>query len=302
MLVCARSEHFPHQPCTSYRALLLQRLTAETHPHEKRMFHDLVQQLHALIMSLGRASLTGGLMAGKNIAVFGIYQNQASAEAAIDNLRSAGFRHTDISVLFPDNEGTKDLAISKGTKAPEGATTGGMAGGIIGGALGWLMGIGALAIPGVGPLVAAGPIVAVLSGVGVGTALGGLIGALMGLGIPEYEAKRFEGRIRKGGILLSVHCDNPDWVKRAKSMLKQTGAEDIAAAGEAAADFAASDRPMPRRGGRVPPPFTHAPKTTDDEYSTGTVGPVPDGSPVSDALKYETSRGSEEKKVPVSLT
>lgn len=224
-------------------------------------------------------------MAGKNIAVFGIYQNQASAEAAIDNLRSAGFRNTDISVLFPDNEGTKDLAISKATKAPEGATTGGISGGIIGGALGWLAGIGALAIPGVGPFIAAGPIVAVLSGVGFGGTLGGLIGALTGLGVPEYEAKRFEGRIRKGGILLSVHCDNSDWVKRAKSMLEQTGAEDIAAAGEASADFAASDRPMPRRAGAGPTPITQAPVTqapraVDEEYSIETGTRVRDEAPV----------------------
>jgi|SRR5271165_702489 len=186
-------------------------------------------------------------MAGKNTSVFGIYPHHASAEAAVETLKNAGFRNTDISVLFPDNEGTKDLAIEKGSKAPEGATTGGISGGLIGGALGWLAGIGALAIPGIGPLIAAGPIMAVLSGVGVGGALGGVIGALTGFGIPEYEAKRFEGRIRKGGILLSVHCDNSDWVKRAKSVLEQTGAEDISAAGESSADFAVSDRPMPRR-------------------------------------------------------
>lgn len=223
-------------------------------------------------------------MAGKNVAVFGIYQNQANAEAAIDHLRSAGFRNTDISVLFPDNEGTKDLAISKATKAPEGAATGGISGGIIGGALGWLAGIGALAIPGIGPFIAAGPIVAVLSGIGVGGALGGLIGALTGLGVPEYEAKRYEGRIRKGGILLSVHCDNLDWVKRAKSMLEQSGAEDISAAGEASADFAASDRPMPRRAGAVPMPITQAPtqapRTADEEYSTESGGPVREEYPV----------------------
>lgn len=216
-------------------------------------------------------------MAGKNIAVFGIYQNQASAEAAIDNLRSAGFRNTDISVLFPDNEGTKDLAVEKATKAPEGATTGGISGGIIGGALGWLAGIGALAIPGIGPFIAAGPIVAVLTGVGVGGALGGLIGALTGLGIPEYEAKRFEGRIRKGGILLSVHCDNSDWVKRAKSMLEQTGAEDIASAGESSADFAVSDRPMPRRSGNVVATRTDG---EVEEYSSETGAPIHTETPV----------------------
>jgi len=219
-------------------------------------------------------------MAGKNTAVFGIYPNQASAEAAVETLRNSGFRNTDISVLFPDNEGTKDLAIERETKAPEGATTGGISGGIIGGALGWLAGIGALAIPGIGPFIAAGPIVAMLSGVGVGGALGGVIGALTGFGIPEYEAKRFEGRIRKGGILLSVHCDNGEWTKRAKTLLEQTGAEDISSAGEAHADFAASDRPLPRRGGVTPVSTTVAPpppvtSTTAVEPVTATTVPPP---------------------------
>ena len=185
-------------------------------------------------------------MQGKNTAVFGIYPSQASAEAAVDTLKNAGYRNTDISVLFPDNQGTKDFAIEKETKAPEGAATGGISGAVLGGALGWLAGIGALAIPGVGPFIAAGPIMGLLSGVGVGGALGGLAGALIGMGIPEYEAKRYEGRIRKGGILLSVHCDNADWVKRATTILEQTGAEDVSSAGEAAADFAESDRPMSR--------------------------------------------------------
>jgi hypothetical protein len=185
-------------------------------------------------------------MAGKNTAVFGIYPSQAAAEAAVDTLRNAGFRNTDISVLFPDNQGTKDFAIEKDTKAPEGATTGGISGGIIGGALGWLAGIGALAIPGVGPFIAAGPIMGLLGGIGVGGVIGGLAGALVGMGIPEYEAKRYEGRVRKGGILLSVHCDNSDWTKRAKTILEQTGAEDVSSAGEKPGDFASSDKPMPR--------------------------------------------------------
>jgi hypothetical protein len=182
-------------------------------------------------------------MAGKNTAVFGIYPSQASAEAAVDTLKNAGFRNTDISVLFPDNQGTKDFAVDKETKAPEGATTGGITGGVIGGALGWLAGIGALAIPGVGPFIAAGPIMGMLGGIGVGGVVGGLTGALIGMGIPEYEAKRYEGRIRKGGILLSVHCDTSDWVKRGKTILEQTGAEDISSAGEASADFGKTDRP-----------------------------------------------------------
>jgi hypothetical protein len=185
-------------------------------------------------------------MRDKNIAVFGIYPNRTDALAAVETLKSAGFRNTDISVLLPDNPGTKDLALEKETKAPEGATAGGITGGVIGGALAWLAGIGALSIPGIGPFIAAGPIMGVLGGIGVGGALGGLAGALIGLGIPEYEAKRYEGRIRKGGILLSVHCDNIDWVKRAKSILDQTGAEDISSAQEAKADFASTDRPMSR--------------------------------------------------------
>jgi hypothetical protein len=186
-------------------------------------------------------------MAGKNTAVFGIYRDRISVEEAVDHMRAAGFRNTDISVLFPDNQGTKDFAHEKHTKAPEGAAAGAGSGALIGGTLGWLVGIGALAIPGVGPFVAAGPIVAALAGVGAGGALGGIVGALVGMGIPEYEAKRYEGRIKSGGILLSVHCDNEDWVRRAKEMLTQTGAEDVASAGEAKADFSTTDKPLPRR-------------------------------------------------------
>src|SRR5207302_1060499 len=132
-------------------------------------------------------------------------------------------RNTDISVLFPENSGTKDFAHEKNTKAPEGATSGVVAGGVAGGVLGWLTGIGALVIPGLGPLIAAGPIVAALAGAGAVGTLGGIVGALAGMGIPEYEAKRYEGRIREGGILLSVHCDSGDWVKRAKDNLTETG-------------------------------------------------------------------------------
>jgi hypothetical protein len=185
-------------------------------------------------------------MAGKNTSVFGIYSGPTNAEDGVDMLKVAGFRNTDISVLFPDNEGTKDFAHEKNTKAPEGAVTGGASGAVLGGALGWLAGIGALAIPGVGPFIAAGPIIALLGGVGVGGAVGGFTGALIGAGIPEYEAKRYEGRIRKGGVLLSVHCDSTEWVKRAEKILADTGAEDIASAAEAKADYAIADRPRPR--------------------------------------------------------
>jgi hypothetical protein len=147
---------------------------------------------------------------------------------------------------MPENLGTKDLAHKKETKAPEGATTGGVTGGVIGGALGWLAGIGALAIPGLGPFIAAGPIMGLLAGAGAGGAIGGVVGSLVGMGIPEYEAKRYEGRIKNGGILLSVHCDESDWVKRAKQILEETGAEDISSTGEASADYATSDRPASR--------------------------------------------------------
>jgi hypothetical protein len=190
---------------------------------------------------------------GKNTAVFGIYPTYATVENGVDSLKAAGFRNTDISVLFPENVGSKDFAHEKGTKAPEGAATGAGTGAVIGGALGWLAGIGALAIPGVGPFIAAGPIMAALAGVGVGGAVGGIAGALIGLGIPEYEAKRYEGRVKQGGILLSVHSDDSDWTKRAKEILERTGAQDISSTGEASADYAKTDRPMPRSAtaGRV---------------------------------------------------
>ena len=185
-------------------------------------------------------------MAGKNTAVFGIYRDRTSVENAVDVLRQEDFRNTDISVLFPENQGTKDFAHEKNTKAPEGAATGAGSGAVLGGTLGWLTGIGALAIPGLGPFIAAGPIVAALAGVGVGGAIGGITGALIGLGIPEYEAKRYEGRIKEGGILLSVHCDDSNWTKRAKEILQRTGAQDVSSSGEANADFQKTDKPMPR--------------------------------------------------------
>jgi len=178
-------------------------------------------------------------MAGKKTAVFGIYHGIAQAEMSVDRLLAAGFSNDDVSVLLPDNEGTKEFAHKKDTKAPEGATTGVAAGGVVGGTLGLLAGIGALAIPGVGPLIAAGPIMGALAGLGVGGAVGGLVGALIGMGIPEYEAKRYEGRIKEGGVLLSVHCDTSHEITRAKELLKQTGAQDISSAGEAAADYPA---------------------------------------------------------------
>src|SRR5277367_5040237 len=153
-------------------------------------------------------------MAGKNTAVFGIYKTRGQAEMAVDRILAAGFSNNDISVLLPDSISTKEFAHEKNTKAPEGATTGVAAGGAVGGTLGLLAGIGALAIPGVGPLIAAGPIMAALAGVGAGGAVGGFIGALVGMGIPEYEAKRYEGRVKEGGTLLSVHCETSDEIVR----------------------------------------------------------------------------------------
>ncbi len=182
----------------------------------------------------------------KNTSVFGIYPTRSAAEEAVDALRRAGFRNTDISALLPDNAGTKDFAHEKNTKAPEGATTGATSGAIVGGVLGWLSGIGMLAIPGIGPLIAAGPIVAALAGAGAVGVVGGIVGTLVGLGIPEYEAKRYEGRVKHGGILLSVHCDSSDWVNRAEEIFKRTGGEDVASSAEASSDFGKSDKPMPR--------------------------------------------------------
>ncbi len=175
-------------------------------------------------------------MASKNMAVFGIYPNAEAAERAVDSLIAEDFTSSDISVLLPDERSTKDFAHHKDTKAPEGTTLGVTAGGAIGGAIGVLAGVGALAIPGLGPFIAAGPIMAGLAGLGVGGALGGLVGALVGMGIPEYEAKRYEGRVKNGGTLLSVHCDTAGEIKRAKEVLKSTGAEDISATSESSSD------------------------------------------------------------------
>src|ERR1700686_386001 len=180
----------------------------------------------------------------KNTAVFGIYPTQGSVESSVDALKTAGFRNTDISVLFPENVGSKDFAVKKGTKAPEGASAGAGTGAVLGGGLGWLVGIGALAIPGLGPFIAAGPIVAAIAGAGVGGAVGGITGALIGMGIPEYEAKRYEGRMKDGGILLSVHSDTSDEIKRAKQVLEATGAQDIASSGEAKSASGDPDRDL----------------------------------------------------------
>jgi hypothetical protein len=181
-----------------------------------------------------------------NLAVFGIYRDRSAVEQAVEALQTAGFRNTDISVLFPDNKGTKDFAFEKGTKAPEGVTLGAGSGVVVGGILGWLAGIGLLAVPGIGPFIAAGPIVSALAGMGIAGTVGGITGALIGMGMPEYEAKRYEGRVKGGHVLLSVHSDDREWARKAEAILDRTGAEDISRAGEKSAQFAESDRPMPR--------------------------------------------------------
>jgi len=175
-------------------------------------------------------------MNDKKVAVFAIYSYLRSAEAGADALVKGGFSTPDLSVLVPENLGTREMATEKFTKAPEGAAAGAGTGALLGGALGLLAGIGAIAIPGIGPLIAAGPIGATLAGVGAGGAVGGLAGALVGLGIPEYEAKRYEGVVHKGGILLSVHCATSEAVNRAKDIMRRTGGQDIASASEASVD------------------------------------------------------------------
>src|ERR1700681_4111600 len=186
---------------------------------------------------------------GKNKSVFEFYSSRSGVENAVIALKDAGFPHSDVSVLLPENLGSKEIATEKNTKAPEGATTGAGSGAVIGGTLGWLVGIGALAIPGLGPFIAAGPIMAALAGMGVGGAVGGVTGALVGMGIPEFEAKRYEGRLQKGGILMSIHCDTSEEIDEAKEILKRTGAEDVTSTGEASVDSSKSGRDVRAAGG-----------------------------------------------------
>jgi len=185
-------------------------------------------------------------MSRTNTSTYGIYADQNSVSEAVNSLKAVGFRTTDISILFPENVGTKDFGHRKSTKAPEGAVAGGSLGAVLGSLFGWFAGIGSLAIHGLEPFAIAGPIMGMLSGLGMGMALGAITGALAGANIPEYEAKRFAGRIRRGGILLSVHCDNADWSKTAVNTLKKSGAQDIGTSSEAKADFAVSEKPMRR--------------------------------------------------------
>ena len=168
----------------------------------------------------------------KRIVVFGLYDTEAMASKALDQFRAGNFRPDDISVLLPDRAGSRDLVAKKATKAPEGATTGGVTGAVLGGLGGWLIGIGALAIPGLGPFIAAGPIMAALSGAAVGGAVGGATGALVGMGIPEMEAKQYEAKIAKGGVLVAVHADDKNWADRAKRIFESTGAKDVSSTKE----------------------------------------------------------------------
>jgi hypothetical protein len=191
------------------------------------------------------------IMSSKKVGVFGIYSTRVAVENATESLIRAGFPAADISVLLPESlGGPKEMGTEKATKAPEGTVAGVTTGGVIGGALGVLAGVGLLAIPGLGPFIAAGPIMAGLAGMGVGGAVGGVTGALIGMGIPEFEAKRYEGRLQKGGILLSVHCDTSDEIKRAKEVLKATNAEDVSSTGEASVDNKQADREAAARAGR----------------------------------------------------
>jgi hypothetical protein len=182
----------------------------------------------------------------KNTSVMGIYPDRTTVSDAISVLQKAGYRAADISVLSSDNQGTKDFALEQHTRALEGAATVAAAGAVIGAAVAWLVSIQTVTIPGLGPLVAAGPVLAALAGAGAGGALGWIIGLLAGGSMQEYVAKRYAGRIRRGGILASVHCDSREWRDRAMKILKDTGARDISSASETAADYGTTDKPTER--------------------------------------------------------
>jgi hypothetical protein len=185
-------------------------------------------------------------VANGNRAAFGIYPDTSTVNDAVEALKASGFRQTDISILYADNVGSKDFGHQRNSKAPEGSVVGGAIGVLVGAACGWLIGSGTMPVPGLEFLATSGPILGTIAAAGVGTWVGAGVGALFGGSMPEYEAKRYEGRIRKGGILLSVHCDNRDWEKSAVQALKRTGAVDIGTETEARADFAKSRKPMPR--------------------------------------------------------
>ena len=182
----------------------------------------------------------------RNISVIGIYPDRTTVSDAINVLHKAGYRTTDISVMSSDNQGSKDFALEKRTKALEGAAAGAAAGAVLGAALAWFVSIQTVTITVLAPLVAAGPVLAAVAGAGAGGTLGWIVGLLAGLRLTEYVAKRYAGRIRRGGTLVSVHCDSPEWCDRAKKTLKDTGARNISSASEAAADFGTTDKPTER--------------------------------------------------------
>lgn len=186
-----------------------------------------------------------------NKSVFCIATSRPQVDRIVENLKGAGFANSAISALFADKGSSHDFAHEKNTKAPEGAVTGAGTGGIVGGALGWIAGIGALAIPGVGPFIAAGPIIAALSGAAIGATVGGVTGGLIGMGIPELEAKRYEGKLNEGNILVSVHTENSDEVTLANEIFEHAGAEDICTATNATTPDSSDDT------------------TTDEDYTTG---------------------------------
>jgi hypothetical protein len=175
-------------------------------------------------------------------AVFGIYGNRTALETGLSRLRDAGFANSDVAILIPQADGEREIGTEMSSKAPEGAAAGAGTGAVMGGVLGWLAGVGTFALPGIGPLIAAGPIVGALAGAGVGGTVGGVAGALLGLGIPEYEAKRYEGGLKQGKTLLSVHCEASEEIDRAKAILESTGAEDISSTSESSVKSAGVGR------------------------------------------------------------
>lgn len=207
----------------------------------------------------------------KNTSVMGIYADRTTVSDAINALQRTGYRATDISVLSSDNQGSKDFALEKRTKALEGAATGAVFGAVIGAALTWFVASQNTAIPAFAPLVAAGPVLAALAGGGAGWAVGWIIGFMVGVGLPEYVAKRYAGRIRRGGILLSVHCDSREWCDRAKKTLSDTGARHISSAPEAAADYGTADKPTERAPVAVTDRVEAPPQPTT-EYVTRDIG------------------------------
>jgi hypothetical protein len=187
-------------------------------------------------------------MASRKTSAFGIFADEATARDAVEALKSSGFRAADISMMLPDNVGTKDFAHEKHSKAPEGAAAGGTVIGAVGGTLGWLIGTGAMMIPGLEPFAAAGPVMAALGGLGAGALLGGVTGGIVGMGVPEYEARRYVGRIRRGGILMSVHCDDINWARTAMNILRRSGATNTGVRQEARAAHSRSEKAVPTTG------------------------------------------------------